>query len=280
MSSSMKSSIKLSNGVAIQQLGFGTFKITDPNEAKTAIGAAIKADYRAFDTAELYGNEKVLGDVFKNCGLKRDEIFITTKIANDLQGYDSTLKAFEQSLADLQTDYVDLFLVHWPLKAPFFETWRALETIYEQKRARAIGVCNFHQSHLELLATKAKIKPMINQIEIHPYLTQKELTGYLKEQGIAIESWSPLARGRVNDEALLIEIAKKYNKSPSQITLRWHIQNGYIVIPKSATPSRINENAHIFDFVLTDEEMKKIDSLNEGFRTGPNPDAVYEKGGF
>lgn len=272
--------ITLSNGVSIQQVGFGTFKITEYGQAKSAIEAALQAGYRAFDTAELYKNEKVLGEVFAHCGMKREELFITTKIANDSQGYDSTLKSFERALSDLQTDYVDLYLVHWPLHKPFFDTWRAIEHIYESKLARAIGVCNFHQSHFELLSTKANIKPMINQIEIHPYLPQLALTQYLKEQNIAIEAWSPLARGKVNDEPLLIALAKKYGKSASQVTLRWHIQHNHIVIPKSVTPSRINENCDIFDFNLTSDEMNSIDGLANGFRTGPNPDAVYEKNGF
>lgn len=272
--------LKLSNGVSIPQLGFGTFKIIEFEQAKTAVDAALKAGYRAFDTAELYRNEHILGDIFANCGVARDELFITTKIANDSQGYDKTLKSFEQSLKRLKSDYIDLYLVHWPLKDNFFDTWRAIEQIYEGKLARAIGVCNFHKSHFELLKTKANIKPMINQIEIHPYLTQQELVQYFKKEDIVIESWSPLARGRVNDEPLLIEIAKKYHKSPSQVTLRWHLQKGFVVIPKSANSTRIYENTKIFDFELTMDEIVRIDSLNEGFRTGPDPDYVYEKNGF
>lgn len=272
--------ISLSNSVSIEQLGFGTFKIVDQQEANNAILTALNDGYRSFDTAQLYNNEKILGEAFANSGVARQDLFLTTKVSNLNQGYELTLKSVEQSLKDLQTDYLDLFLVHWPLKNYFFDTWKALEKIYETKMARAIGVCNFHQSHFELLKTKANIKPMINQIEIHPYLVQKELIEYLNKEQIAIEAWSPLARGRVVDEPLLINIGKKYQKSASQVTLRWHVQKDLIVIPKSVNPKRIAENRQIFDFELTADEMLQIDSLNENFRTGPNPDDVYQKNGF
>lgn len=272
--------ISLSNSVSIEQLGFGTFKIVDQQEANNAIMTALNDGYRSFDTAQLYNNEKLLGEAFANSGVARQDLFLTTKVSNLNQGYELTLKSVEQSLKDLQTDYLDLFLVHWPLKNHFFDTWKALEKIYETKMARAIGVCNFHQSHFELLKTKANIKPMINQIEIHPYLVQKELIEYLNKEQIVIEAWSPLARGRVVDEPLLINIGKKYQKSASQVTLRWHVQKDLIVIPKSVNPKRIAENRQIFDFELTQDEMLQIDSLNENFRTGPNPDDVYQKNGF
>ena len=272
--------ISLSNSVSIEQLGFGTFKIVDQQEANNAVMTALNNGYRSFDTAQLYNNEKILGEAFVNSGVARQELFLTTKVSNLNQGYEQTLKSFEQSLKDLQTDYLDLFLVHWPLKNHFFDTWKAIEQLYETKMVRAIGVCNFHQSHFELLKTRANIKPMINQIEIHPYLVQKELIEYLNKEQIAIEAWSPLARGRVVEEPLLIDIGQKYQKSSSQVTLRWHVQKDLIVIPKSVNPLRIAENMQIFDFELTDTEMQQIDSLNEDFRTGPNPDNVYQKNGF
>ena len=272
--------ISLSNSVSIEQLGFGTFKIVEQQEANNAIMTALNNGYRSFDTAQLYNNEKILGEAFVNSGVARQELFLTTKVSNLNQGYEQTLKSFEQSLKDLQTDYLDLFLVHWPLKNHFFDTWKAIEQLYENKMVRAIGVCNFHQSHFELLKTRANIKPMINQIEIHPYLVQKELIEYLNKEQIAIEAWSPLARGRVVEEPLLINIGQKYQKSSSQVTLRWHVQKDLIVIPKSVNPLRIAENMQIFDFELTDTEMQQIDSLNEDFRTGPNPDNVYQKNGF
>ena len=272
--------ISLSNSVSIEQLGFGTFKIVDQQEANNAVMTALNNGYRAFDTAQLYNNEKILGEAFVNSGVARQELFLTTKVSNLNQGYEQTLKSFEQSLKDLQTDYLDLFLVHWPLKNHFFDTWKAIEQLYENKMVRAIGVCNFHQSHFELLKTRANIKPMINQIEIHPYLVQKELIEYLNKEQIAIEAWSPLARGRVVEEPLLINIGQKYQKSSSQVTLRWHVQKDLIVIPKSVNPLRIAENMQIFDFELADTEMQQIDSLNEDFRTGPNPDDVYQKNGF
>ncbi|MDF7667317.1 aldo/keto reductase [Orbaceae bacterium ESL0727] len=280
MGLSINTTITLSNTVTIEQLGFGTYKLTDPNELKCAVDAAIHAGYRAFDTAELYNNEKQLGQVLAQCGVKRNDLFITSKIANEKQGYENTLKGFEQTLNDLQLDYIDLFLVHWPLHDTFFETWEAFERIYEEKRARAIGVCNFQISHLEMLATRANIKPMINQIELHPYLTQEVLVNYLREQDIAIEAWSPLARNKVLHEPLLIKMGEKYHKSAAQITLRWQLQHGHIAIPKSGHPDRIAANADIFDFALTASEMAQIDGLNKNERVGPNPDDVYRNNGF
>jgi len=247
---------------------------------ETAINQALKFGYRSFDTAQLYKNERELGSVLKNSGYQRHDYLITSKVDNKNQGYEQTLKAFDQVLKDLQMDYVDLFLVHWPLSNTFFDTWQAFERIYEEKRAKAIGVCNFNISHLELLATKANVKPMINQIELHPYLTQPRLVQYLKQENIAIEAWSPLARGKVNGEKLLIDLGEKYYKSPSQITLRWHMQKGYIAIPKSSNPSRIADNVNIFDFVLTDAEIASIDMLNEDLRIGSNPDVIYKNNGF
>ncbi|WP_392560916.1 aldo/keto reductase [Orbus sturtevantii] len=280
MSLLQSSVIKLNDQVELPQLGFGTYKITDLAEMETAISQALTVGYRAFDTAQLYNNERELGIALKNSGYKRHDYLVTSKIDNKNQGYEQTLKAFDQGLRDLQMDYVDLFLVHWPLSNPFFETWKALERIYEEKRAKAIGVCNFNISHLELLATKANIKPMINQIELHPYMTQSVLVQYLKQQKIAIEAWSPLCRGKINDEKLLIDLAKKYQKSPAQVTLRWHIQNGYIAIPKSSNPKRIADNINIFDFALTESEMQGIDGLNQNLRIGQNPDDVYKNNGF
>ncbi|WP_294962659.1 aldo/keto reductase [uncultured Gilliamella sp.] len=280
MNFSINNKVVLTNHVSMEQFGFGTYKLTQTEKLTRAINAAIKVGYRAFDTAQLYQNEKQLGQALKQCGVDRKQLFITSKVDNSNQGYAKTLASFEQSLKDLQLDYLDLFLVHWPLSDTFFNTWKALETLYEEKRVRAIGVCNFHISHLELLATKANIKPMINQIEIHPYLTQVELVNYLRVQKIAIEAWSPLTRNKVINDPLLVEIGDNYNKSASQVTLRWHLQNGYIVIPKSSHPDRIAENANIFDFELTIEEMKQINGLNKNLRTGKNPDEVYKKNGF
>ncbi|GAA5103565.1 aldo/keto reductase [Orbus sasakiae] len=280
MSLSFSSTVKLNEYVSLPRLGFGTYKITDLDEMEKAIAQALNVGYRSFDTAQLYKNERELGTALKNSGYKRQDYCVTSKIHNKNQGYDETLHAFDQVLDDLQMDYVDLFLVHWPLSNTFFETWKAFERIFEEKRAKAIGVCNFNISHLELLSTKANVKPVINQIELHPYLTQEKLVQYLQQEHIAIEAWSPLARGKINDEKLLLELGQKYHKSPTQITLRWHMQKGFIAIPKSSNPIRIADNANIFDFELTDAEIKQIDQLNQDFRTGPNPDDVYKKNGF
>lgn len=280
MTLSLSSMIKLNEYVSLPMLGFGTYKIVEQAEMTIAVDQALKVGFRSFDTAQLYNNEQALGTALKNSGYQRQDYMITSKVNNTNQGYDQTLRAFDQVLTDLQIDYIDLFLVHWPLSNSFFETWQALEYIYEQKAAKAIGVCNFTISHLELLATKANIKPMIDQIELHPYFTQERQVQYLRQENIAIEAWSPLAQGKVNEEQRLIDLAKKYHKTASQITLRWHMQKGYIAIPKSSNPARITDNANIFDFTLTDAEIQSIDELNQNLRLGPNPDHVYKKNGF
>lgn len=280
MTITIDNKITLSNNIVMPQLGLGTFKLTEFEQISQAIKTAIKVGYRSFDTAQLYQNEKQIGQAIKQCGIDRSELFMTSKVSNANQGYKKTLASFEQSLKDLQLDYLDLLLVHWPLHHTFFETWRAIEKLYEEKRVRAIGVCNFHISHLELLASQANIQPMINQIEIHPYLTQIDLVRYLRKQNLAIEAWSPLAHSKILNEPVLVAIGDRYNKSLSQVALRWHLQNGYIVIPKSAHPDRIAENINIFDFELTSDEMRKINCLNQKLRTGPNPDDVYNNNGF
>jgi diketogulonate reductase-like aldo/keto reductase len=277
LSKRLQDTIKLNNGVLMPQHGFGVYLLEDPLQSETAINKALEVGYRSFDTAQFYQNEDILGDILKSSGMNRTELFITTKITNDKQGYDSTLSSFEQSLKDLQLSQLDLLLVHWPSETHFFETWKAFECLYEEKLVRAIGVCNFQIAHLEKLAVTANIMPAVNQIELHPYLTQKPLKEYLNKQNIALEAWSPLGRGAVLQDESIKEIAYKYNKSVAQVILRWHLQQDFIVIPKSSTPSRIEENANIYDFHLTEEELLTIDGLNRDHRTGPDPDEVFKR---
>ncbi|WP_164745608.1 aldo/keto reductase [Neobacillus mesonae] len=275
MKSTFADQITLHNGVTMPQHGFGVYKLTDHAELETAVHKALEVGYRSFDTAQMYQNEAMLGEILYNCPISRKDLFITTKINNGHQGYDQSLFTFEESLADLQLSHLDLLLVHWPSEKHFFETWRAFERLYEEKMVLAIGVCNYQMHHLEKLKTKANVMPMVNQIEIHPYMTQFPLREYLKEQKIAVEAWGPLARGKVLKEAVLEELARFYQKTPAQIVLRWHLQHGSIFIPKSSTPSRIEENADIYDFELSSADMAKIDALNKDHRTGPDPDKVY-----
>ncbi|WP_042357234.1 aldo/keto reductase [Bacillus rubiinfantis] len=267
--------ISLHNGVTMPQHGFGVYKITDPAEMETAIHKALGTGYRLFDTAQMYENEAMLGEVLHNSSLPRKELFITSKINNGNQGYDQTLFTFEESLADLQLSQLDLLLVHWPSEKHFFDTWRAFERLYEEKMVRGIGVCNYQIHHLEQLKTKANVMPMVNQIEIHPYLTQVSLREYLHKENIAVEAWSPIARGNVLNDEVIVDIAKQHQKTTAQVALRWHVQHGTIFIPKSKTPERIAENADIYNFELTTEDMAKIDGLNKDYRTGPDPDKVY-----
>lgn len=267
--------ITLHNGVQMPQHGFGVYKITDKNEMETAVSKALEVGYRSFDTAQMYENEGFLGELLHGCPIARKDLFVTTKIDNGNQGYDQTLFSFEQSLADLELSQLDLLLVHWPSKKHFFETWRAMERLYEEKMVRAIGVSNFQIHHLEELKTQANVKPVLNQIELHPYLTQVPLRNYLQENEIAVEAWSPLARGKVLGDPLLADLAERHQKTPAQIILRWHLQHNHIFIPKSSKPERIAENAKIYDFELTQGDMAGIDALNKNERTSRDPDQVY-----
>ncbi|WP_162595978.1 aldo/keto reductase [Bacillus sp. CGMCC 1.16541] len=272
MVKSLTDSTTLHNGVKMPWFGLGVFKVEEGQEVVNSVKAAIKAGYRSIDTAAIYGNEEGVGQAIKESGVAREDLFITTKVWNADQGYESTLQAFETSLQKLGLEYLDLYLVHWPVKGKYKETWKALEKLYKDGRVRAIGVSNFQVHHLEDVLADAEIKPMVNQVEYHPRLTQTELQSFCKEQGIQLEAWSPLMQGELLDNLTLQEIGEKYNKSVAQVILRWDLQNEVVTIPKSIKEHRIIENASIFDFELTKEDMEKIDALNEDRRVGPDPD--------
>ena len=272
----LQSKTVLNNGVEMPWFGLGVFKVEDGPELVEAVKSAIKAGYRSIDTAAIYGNEKAVGEGIragiKEAGISREDLFITSKVWNSDQGYERTLAAYEESLKKLELDYLDLYLVHWPVEGKYKDTWRALETLYKEKRVRAIGVSNFQIHHLQDVMKDAEIKPMINQVEYHPRLTQKELQAFCKEQGIQMEAWSPLMQGQLLDNETLQEIAEKHGKTTAQVILRWDLQNGVITIPKSTKEHRIIANADIFNFELTKEDMEKIDALNQNHRVGPDPD--------
>lgn len=251
-------------------LGFGVAYI-NANKVKDSVLTAIKAGYRSIDTAADYGNEEDVGNAIKECEIPRNELFITTKVWNSDQGYESTLKAFEESRRKLSLDYLDLYLIHWPVKEKFKETWKALEKLYKDGFVRAIGVSNFHVHHLLELINNSSIIPMVNQVELHPTLSQINLREFCKSYKIQVEAWSPLMQGSLNMPEL-IKIGMKYRKTPAQIILRWDIQNCVVTIPKSATEKRIIENSDIFDFELSSEDMDAINDLNINRRLGPDPD--------
>ncbi|AUZ40379.1 glyoxal/methylglyoxal reductase [Bacillus stercoris] len=274
MPTSLKDTVKLHNGVEMPWFGLGVFKVENGSEATESVKAAIKNGYRSIDTAAIYKNEEGVGIGIKESGVAREELFITSKVWNEDQGYETTLAAFEKSLERLQLDYLDLYLIHWPGKDKFKDTWRALEKLYKDGKIRAIGVSNFQVHHLEELLKDAEIKPMVNQVEFHPRLTQKELRDYCKKQGIQLEAWSPLMQGQLLDNEVLTQIAEKHNKSVAQVILRWDLQHEVVTIPKSIKEHRIIENADIFDFELSQEDMDKIDALNKDERVGPNPDEL------
>lgn len=262
---------QLHNGVEIPMLGFGTWKIDDGKTVIDAVCQALEVGYRHIDTAAIYQNEEGVGTGISQSGVPRKEIFLVTKVWNDDQGYESTLRAFEASLKRLHVDYIDLYLIHWP-KPLSRETWKAMEKLYREGLAKSIGVSNFHKHHLLDLLPHCEIKPMVNQVEFHPRLLQLDLLEFCREQGIQHEAWSPLIRGQILQIPLLQELAKKYQRTISQIVLRWEIQMQVVTIPKSVTPERIKENFEIFDFELTQDDVNKISSLDSGERTGPNPD--------
>ncbi|MGC5567995.1 aldo/keto reductase [Streptomyces sp. FR-108] len=265
--------ITLNNAVQIPQLGFGTFQIPPKDTVKTTL-AALNTGYRHIDTAQMYGNEKEVGQAVRDSGLDRGDVFVTSKLNNDAHGHDNALRAFDRSLEALGFDYLDLFLIHWPLpaKGEFVETWKALEEVYRSGRAKAIGVSNFQPRHLRRLLEGSDVVPAVNQIEVHPYLTQDEVRAFDAEHEIATEAWSPIAQGKVLDDPTINRIADRVGKTPAQVTLRWHIQRGDIVFPKSVTQQRIEENFDLFDFELTEGDIGEISALNRDERTGPDPD--------
>ncbi|MGM1046302.1 MAG: aldo/keto reductase [Bacillota bacterium] len=261
----------LHDGIKMPWLGLGVYKTQEGEEVIQSVKSAIAAGYRSIDTAAIYGNEEGVGQAISECGVPREELFITTKVWNEDQGYESTLKAFETSRKKLGLDMLDLYLVHWPGKDKYKETWKALIHLQKEGLVRSIGVSNFHIHHLRDIIEDSGVVPTVNQVELHPLNNQKELLQYARENNIVLEAWSPLMQGHL-DQPVIAKIAEKYGKSAAQVVLRWDLQNGIIVIPKSVKEHRIRENADIFDFELSAEDMSAIDGLNENKRFGPNPD--------
>jgi 2,5-diketo-D-gluconate reductase A len=268
--------IMLNNGQKIPQFGFGVFQV-EPAKTAEAVTLALQAGYRHIDTAQMYGNEREVGEAVAKSGVDRSEVFLTSKLDNDAHLPDDAREAFDATLAALGTDYVDLFLIHWPLPGrydgDYVSTWQALEEFYRAGRARSIGVSNFSAHHLRRLHTECEVPPAVNQIEVHPYFAQDELREFCAGHQIAIEAWSPLAQGLVLDDPTIDSVARSVGKTPAQVVLRWHIERGDIVFPKSVTPARITENFDIFDFELSGEAVEAISALDKGQRTGPDPDS-------
>jgi 2,5-diketo-D-gluconate reductase A len=267
--------VLLNNGVEIPQLGFGVFTVP-PEETEAATRTALEVGYRHIDTAEMYGNEAGVGRAIRSAGLDRDEVFVTSKLHNPFHAHDDALRAFDGTLAALGFDRVDLFLIHWPLPevGDYVETWHALEEIYRSGRARAIGVSNFTPHHLRRLLAGSEVVPAVNQIEVHPFLAQDDVRAFGAEHGIVTEAWAPIARGLVLDDPVIAAIAKRLDRTPSQVTLRWHIQRGDVVFPKSVTRSRVEENFRIFDFELSADDMAEITGLDRHQRIGPDPETM------
>ncbi|WP_154365954.1 aldo/keto reductase [Maribacter luteus] len=268
----LKGTFELHNGVKMPYFGLGVYLSEDGNEVINAVKWAIEAGYRHIDTAAIYNNEKGVGEGIRQSGINREELFVVSKVWNADQGYDNTLKAFDESLERLQLDYLDLYLIHWPVKGKYKETWRALEYLYQEGKVRAIGVSNFLKHHLEDILDSAEIVPMVNQMEFHPYLVQQGLLDYCNENQIQYEAWSPMMQGKIFELDAIKDMAKKYGKSPAHVVLRWDLQKGVVTIPKSVKKERIINNADIFDFELSKEDMAYLDGLEKGHRFGPDPD--------
>jgi 2,5-diketo-D-gluconate reductase A len=265
--------IRLNNGVEIPQLGFGVFQI-QPEQTVEATRTALETGYRHIDTAQMYGNEKEVGQAVRESGIPRDQVFVTSKLNNNRQERDDILRSFDQSLADLGVEYLDLFLIHWPLPgvSDYVKRWRVMEEIYAGGRVRAVGVSNFQPHHLRDVLAASELTPAVNQVEVSPFLVQDEVRAANAEHGIVTEAWSPIARGKVADDPVIGAVAERLGRSPAQVTLRWHVQRGDVVFPKSVNPDRVRENFAIFDFELDESDMAAIAGLDRGERTGPNPD--------
>lgn len=270
---SIRSTVPLANGVPMPLLGLGTYKSVEPSDVRASVEAALEAGYRNIDTASMYNNEAVIGEVLAESAVPREELFIATKVWNDEQGYHSTLDAWDRSTERLGLDYLDLYLIHWPMADMYAETWRAMQELHADGRVRAIGVCNFLPPHLEALSAVADIGPMVDQVELHPYLQQPELQEYCATAGIVLQAWAPVMRGRVAEVPEIIAIAERHGVSPYQVSIRWVLQQGMSAIPKSVHPDRVRENADVFGFDLSAEEMAVMASLDQGLRVGRHPDS-------
>lgn len=268
--------LTLADGQKMPQQGFGVYKLTDSATFTQTIKDAYEDGYRLFDTAQMYGNEDDLGTALKSLNVDRDDYFITTKVAEKNQGYQSAIDSVKDSLRKLQLDYVNLLLVHWPINGHFFETWQAFEDMKKEGLTKSIGVSNYGMVHLQYLATQAHEMPVVDQLECHPWLSEKPMIDFNNKHHIVTQAWAPLGRGRIFEEPIIKSLAEKYSKSPAQIILRWHLQNGLSFIPKSAHAARIKQNADIYDFQLTSDDMKQMNSINKNVRISQEPELVYE----
>lgn len=264
---------KLHNGVDMPWLGLGVFQTEEGDEVLQAVETALKAGYRHIDTAAMYQNERGVGQAVRNSGVPREDVFVTTKVWNSDQGFDNTLRAFDKSQENLNLDYIDLYLIHWP-KDQSTDTWKALEKLYQDGMVKAIGVSNFKPHHLDDIFKICDIKPMVNQVELHPWFNQQSLRDLCAEHQIQIEAWAPLGRGDLLEHPVVVEIAQKHDREPAQVLVRWHLQNGIVTIPKSSKPERIRSNADVYGFELDEEDMNRINDIDENKRLGPDPDEI------
>jgi diketogulonate reductase-like aldo/keto reductase len=270
----LQSTLRLNNGVEIPRVGLGVYQARRGDETRQAVLHALQAGYRHVDTARIYGNERDVGEALRASGLRREDVFITTKLWNQDQGHDSTLRACERSLRELGLEYVDLYLIHWPVPSLRLDSWRAMEKLLADGRCRAIGVSNFLERHLDELMAHSKVVPAVNQVELSPYLSQESLRAYCQRHGIVVEAYSPLTRGQRLGDPRLLEVARRHGKTAAQVLIRWCLQHGLVVLPKSVQPDRLRENAAVFDFDLSPSDMRTLDGLNEDLHTSWDPSDV------